>query len=117
MLSLCFVFLVGDNYYTQIFSTIIILLIIYAIGVRAQLKNCFSKQIVLLGQYSLLGYITQILFLKMFLIGIANSNIDKPNIILTAATIMSIMWVTVLIVDHARLKYRFINLLYKVVFA
>lgn len=107
----------GDYYSTQIFSTIISLLIFYAIGVRTHLNNWFPKQANLLGQYSLLSYIIQIAYLKIFLIGTANLNIDRPNIILTIIIIMFVMWVTVIIVDHARRKFRTIHLLYKIVFA
>lgn len=113
----CVLFYGTYLYYMQIFSTAISLLIIYAIGLRIHLKNWFPKQTILLGKYSLLSYIIQIAYLKMFLIGTTNWNINNPNIMLTIILIMLVMWVTVFIVDYARLKYRYINRFYKMIFA
>ena len=113
----CFVIFIGNYYFTQIYSTILILLIIYTFGVRLHVKDWFPKQTILLGQYSLLSYIIQIAYLKMFFIGTAYWNIDKPNIILTMFIIILITWGTVMIVDYAQERYKYVNLLYKAVFA
>jgi uncharacterized membrane protein len=123
IISLLFVFLgsfffsSGDDYVIQIFSTIISLLIIYAIGCRINLQSWFSKQTVLLGQYSLLSYIIQIIYLQIYRIVAARWNIDNSIITPTIIFVTLITWVTVIIVDQGRQKYEFVNVLYKKVFA
>lgn len=110
-------FFCGHYYYTQIFSTIIALLIIYSTGIRINFKNLFPKQILLLGQYSLLSYILQIAFIKIFFSLLSRWHTDKPNIIITVFSITIITYITILILDYARPKYRYMDVLYKTVFA
>lgn len=107
----------GDTYIMQMFFTVTSLLIIYAVGIRTDLSNWLPKQTILLGQYSLLSYIIQILYLQLLFFVFKYLDIDKTNTILTFTTINILMWGTVFIVNHARQKYRYIDLLYKVVFA
>lgn len=109
------VFTFRDTYYMQIFFTALSLLIIYAIGIRIHLKKWLPKQVIILGQYSLLSYIIQIFCLYMIFWGAAISNINKPNTVLIIITIVLLMWVTVIIVDHARIKYSIINFFYKII--
>lgn len=111
-----FFFFSGGDYIIQIFSTVISLLIIYAIGCRINLQSWFSKQTILLGQYSLLSYIIQIAYLQIYRIAATKWNIDEP-IILTIIFVTLITWVTVIIVDKGRQKNEFVNVLYKKVFA
>jgi hypothetical protein len=110
-------FFFGDHYYTQIFSTIIALLIFYSAGDRINLKNLFHKQIILLGQYSLLSYIIQIAYLKIIFAMLTKWRIDKPNIIITVLSITIITYITILLLDYTRPKYKYIDVLYKTVFA
>ena len=111
-----FFFFSGDDYIIQIFSTIISLVIIYSIGCRINLQSWFSKQNILLGQYSLMSYIIQIAYLQMYRIAAAKWNIDK-SIILTIILITLFTWATVIIVHQGRQKYEYVNVLYKNVFA
>jgi hypothetical protein len=110
-------FFCGYYYYTQIFSAIIVLLIIYSTDVRINFKNLFQKQSVLLGQYSLLSYIIQIAYLKIIFTMLTKWRVDKPNIIITILIITIITYVTILILDYARPKYKYIDVLYKTIFA
>jgi hypothetical protein len=110
-------FFCGHYYYTQIISTIIALLVFYSIGKMINLKNIFPKQLALLGQYSLLSYIIQIVYLKIILTMLTKWRIAKPNIIITVFLITVITYITILILDYVRPKFKCIDVLYKTVFA
>jgi len=105
------------HHYTQISLTIIALLIIYSIGVNINLKKMLSKQIVLLGKYSLICYIIQIAYLKIMMSLLSKWNIDTPSITITVCTTTIIMYFTVVILDLARSKYKNIDIFYKTIFA
>jgi hypothetical protein len=109
-------FFSGADYIIQTFSTVISLLMIYTIGCRMNLLNWFSIHTILLGQYSLLSYITQIAYLQLYRIVAAKWNLDIP-IIPTIFFITFITWLTVFIVDRGRQRYNFVNVTYKKVFA
>ena len=106
----------GANYIIQIFSTMIILYLVYAVGCRINMQSWLSKQTILLGQYSLLGYISQIAYLKIYRIIAVKLSIDKP-ILLTIIFLTLFTWFTVMIVDQGRQRFEFVNVLYKRVFA
>lgn len=110
-------FFSGHNYITQIFSTILALLIIYSIGVKIDLEYFPLKQIILLGQYSLLGYIMQIAYLRIIFTLLSKWHVVKPNIMITIISITIMTYISILILDYARAKYKYINVLYKTVFA
>ena len=65
-ICLTIVYFAGHNYFTQMFSTILTLFILYIIGLKVNLSQITNMQIILLGQYSLAGYILQIVFLKFY---------------------------------------------------
>lgn len=109
-------FFSGHNYFTQIFSTILALLIIYSIGVKINLKCLAQKQIILLGQYSLLGYILQIVYLRITFLLLSKWHIDKPNIIITILSITIISYISILLLNFARPRFKQIDRFYKTVF-
>jgi len=122
LFSLLFIYGIGtiflDIYYqTQIWLTLLALLIFYSAGVRFNLNKGFPKQISLLGQYSLISYILQIAYLKIMMSLLSKWNIEKPCIITTIFAITIITYSTIHILDHARPKYKYIDAFYKMVFA
>jgi hypothetical protein len=114
--GLCF-FLFGDHHHTQILSTIIALLIFYSVSERVNQESPIHKQLILLGQYSLLSYILQIAYLKAIFVLLSKGNFEKPNILITVISITVMTYITILVLDYTRQKNKCIDILYKAVFA
>jgi hypothetical protein len=112
----CFL-LFGDKYMIQLFATLIYLYILYAVGNRIDMRRRLSKQVLLLGRYSLLSYIIQILYLQVFMrlpfYSISGLAGTMAVIVLT----MLLTWLTILIVDYARGKSDALDGAYRKVFA
>jgi hypothetical protein len=112
----CFL-LFGDRYIIQLFATLIYLLVIFAAVSRIDLQRWLPRQSLLLGRYSLLSYIVQILYLHIFirlpLCSISKLSGTMVMIVLT----MVLTWVTIVIVDYAREKSNFFDNAYKMIFA
>ena len=116
-ICLTIVYFAGHNYFTQMFSTILTLFILYIIGLKVNLSQITNMQIILLGQYSLAGYILQIVFLKFYFSFIPLWKIGKLEIVITVLLITFLTYLSVHILDYARMKSRYIDTLYKTVFA
>jgi hypothetical protein len=104
-------------YYTQIYFTISALLIIYLVGEKINLDKILPKQIILLGQYSLLNYIIQIAYFRISFSLLSKYHFNKPNIMITVFSMTILTYITTLILNQVRPKYKYINKLYKIVFA
>ena len=116
-ICLAIVYFSGHNYFTQMFSTILALLILYLISLKVNLSHIINKQIVFLGQYSLVGYILQIVFLKFYCSFLPVWQTGKNNIALTVLLTITITYLSILIIDYARSRIRYVDILYKTVFA
>lgn len=107
---------IGNSYYGQVVSTIAALLAFYCLG-NASLNYRPSRQIILLGQYSLLTYILQIAYLRIAVSLAHNRIIEIPSLPTMIVIIMMATYITMLIFDRVRRKSVMANVLYKVVFA
>ena len=107
----------GDTYFKQISCTVVSLLIIYAAGNNLDIQRPLARQVVLLGRYSLFSYIAQIFYLQVLFRCIAHGGIGEPNAFTVIFSISILTWVTVMGVEHFRLRYRCIDQVYKAVFA
>jgi hypothetical protein len=113
----CCFHLFGDIYIVQIFATLICLIIIYAVGSRIDLQSWLPRQSLLLGRYTLLSYIIQILYLQIFKRSPFYWMFEPLGIIVIVISTMMLTWVTILIVDYARAKNESFNDVYKLIFA
>lgn len=117
ILNWCCYHFFGDRYIVQMFSTLLCLFIIYAIGTRIHLRSWLPRQSLLLGRYSLLSYILQILYLQIFIRSPFYRIFDLPDIVLIVITTILLTWATIVIVDYARTKSESFDGAYKFIFA
>jgi hypothetical protein len=101
----------------QTILTIIALGIIYTIGIKVNLKYIFQRQIILLGRYSLLSYIIQIAYLKSIFTLIKKWQVGKPNILIIIFLITLMTYTSILILDYARPRFKYVDKFYKIIFA
>jgi hypothetical protein len=106
-----------DNYVSQITNTCIVLMLIYSIGYVINSGFWFS-QLCLLGRYSLMSYIFQILYLQVI------KSIEIPSVgpYLSGAFMLMIgtaffTWISVILVNYGRTKSKTIAWTYSVIFA
>ncbi len=107
-----------DSYATQASATIASLALLYALARRLPHDYWPIQQINLLGRYSLLSYIVQILYLQ------ASRAIPTPAagwLVWTAVVLVALAglltWLTVLGVDAARKRLALMDRAYRIVFA
>lgn len=109
--------LLGDRYVIQLFATLIYVLVVYAAASRIDLQRWLPRQSLLLGRYSLLSYIMQILYLQI-LIRLSFYSVSQwfGTVVMIVLT-MLMTWMTILIVDCARGKNDAFDGAYKKIFA
>ena len=110
--------LAPDNYVSQIFLTVTSVFLFYALGRTLPSGRWWNRQVCLLGRYSLMSYIVQILLLQ------ATKVLDPlvPHDAVAQAAFLIVlisvfMWMIVKIVDYGRSKMRVADRLYRGVFA
>jgi hypothetical protein len=93
------------------------LMVLYVAGTNARESSALVAEVILLGKYSLLGYISQVAILQV--LSVVFRRIDRGFLVLPisflAAFILTIM--SVEIVDRARAASASVDGLYRVVFA
>jgi peptidoglycan/LPS O-acetylase OafA/YrhL len=109
-------FTIGNSYGGQVVSTVAALLAFYCFG-NTTVSYWHSRQIMLLGRYSLLSYILQIAYLRIVMSLVHKRVIEIPNLATMVVMIMLATYLTILILDHIRPKFVRVNLFYKVIFA
>ena len=117
-IDLCLKVLQFDNFAAQLYVTLVSLLILYSVGCALNPKWLWFQQVSLLGRYSLLGYITQMLFLqgaRAFEGASLGTPVAKPVALIFMVS--TLMWLTIVLVDLGRRKFLRIDRLYRAVFA
>jgi peptidoglycan/LPS O-acetylase OafA/YrhL len=114
---LCAITLCGDVYALQIIGVCLSLAIIYRIGAEGPNTRGIRKVIVLLGQYSLFGYIAQIVILQLLRKGLRplGAGLQVSGGALLACATCTILSVRVLI--RARSRISGVDKLYAAVFS
>jgi hypothetical protein len=107
-----------DNYPAQILVTVTCLLGIYLAARRSTATHWLSRQVVLLGQYSLLAYIIQIVILQAskWLIQLAPVSLTAQSIFLLILVTVA-TWLSIWLVDRARTRSRAVDNTYRLIFA
>jgi hypothetical protein len=107
-----------DTYPTQTLTTLAALFILYASAYAISSDGWLSRQVNLLGRYSLIGYIVQILYLQggHLLLSDAPSPLIFNALILVIA-IAILTWLTVVCIEFVRPKYKMMDRDYKLLFA
>ena len=101
-----------DSYFKQVILTVISVALFYVVGTKINLKHTLTAQTVLLGQYSLLSYIVQILYIQFY--NVVNNMLGskKTGLIILTASVLFLTWITVFITRYLREKFKKIDGLY-----
>jgi len=103
-------------YPLQIIGVCLSVSLIYLLGLALSESGSFDRMVVLLGQYSLFGYIAQILILQMLRRGA--HLLDGGAAVSIAAFLICLVatLVSVALMDKSRARVRSVNTVYKAVF-
>lgn len=106
------------NYAAQIYTTVVVLVVLYSIGRRVSLEGPWGRQICLLGRYSLLSYILQILLLQATRIVAPVDQIGQAaQAAVLTVFVTALMWMAIVFVEWLRRQIQIVDRLYKSVFA
>jgi hypothetical protein len=107
----------GTPYWLQVAGAVLSVLLIYSLGVKLKDGGHNSRGLELLGQYSLLGYISQIAALQLLrrFCGLANSDALSLLTSLLGAAILTIG--AVVSIHYLRLRFRSVTNMYEMVFS
>ncbi len=105
------------SYYVQIVGACLTTTLIYVLGVHAGSGEPLQSRIILLGKYSLFGYISQIAILR--LLSACLRRISYNPAVLTASLVagFALTLLAVEVMDRLRMRYRMIDTAYKWIFA
>jgi hypothetical protein len=99
-----------------IFGVFLTLIVIYLLGASGD--ECgVNGEVILLGKYSLFGYISQIAILQILNVGLRRFNFGFAVLAISFVTAFVLTIVSVEIVDRARVLNARVDRLYKAVFA
>ncbi|MGD0136629.1 MAG: hypothetical protein ABSE57_31695 [Bryobacteraceae bacterium] len=93
------------------------LMVIYLAGGSGSEFGTLRSEIILLGKYSLLGYISQIAILQILSAGFRHINLGVAGLAMSFLAAFALTIVIVEVVDRARAKTAITDKLYKAVFA
>ena len=110
-------YLWGERYPVQMFGAVISLAVLYGCALHLDCASAFGRQMVLLGKYSLLGYLAQIPLIRI-IVGIFGG---RPNhwigVLAVTVTTTVLLFLVVRGVHELRRRNCFADGLYKTVFA
>ena len=109
--------IIEDHYFTQMLFTVFALAIIFSIGSRIDPKSLLTRQVVLVGRYSLLSYIIQIFFLQLLNPIASVFNIQTVHPLALISIVMVMTFFSVLMTNYARHRIIYINVLYNAIFS
>jgi hypothetical protein len=91
--------------------------VIYLIGASGSESSTTRNEIILLGKYSLFGYISQIAILQILGVGFRNFNLGFTGLAISFFAAFALTIVSVEVLDRARARVASVDGLYKAVFA
>lgn len=93
------------------------IMVIYLVGASGSETGTVRSEVILLGKYSLLGYISQIAILQILSAGFRRLNLGFPVLVISFFAAFVLTVVSVRMVDGARTRTASVDRLYKLVFA
>jgi hypothetical protein len=93
------------------------LTVIYLVGVSGSESGTIGTQFVLLGKYSLFGYISQIAILQILSLGFHHVNLGVAGLVISFFAAFALTMASVEVANRARARTTSIDKLYKAVFA
>jgi hypothetical protein len=101
----------------QVIGVPLSLAAIYLIGTSDGKPGRAENEVILLGKYSLFGYIAQIAILQVLSVGLRHFNLSPVSLALSFVAVIALTIASVELVDRARAKAKSVDRLYKIVFA
>lgn len=93
------------------------LLLIYMLGIKCGDKGMIQRSIILLGRYSLLAYIAQIIVLQLLRGGVRYFDLEKNYLLISLVGAFVLTMLIVEIVEKARRKVSVVDKFYSAVFS
>ena len=93
------------------------LMVIYLVGTKGGECNIVRNEVILLGKYSLFGYISQIAILQVLSVCFRIVHVGATELIISFLAAFALTIVSVEVVDRARANMKSVDRLYKAVFA
>ena len=109
-------YFIGEPYAMQLTGVVTALLVLYGLALTLPLKTQIYRQIVLLGRYSLLGYILQLGIIQVTVRVFGPFETPIAVVILAVVTLAA-TWAVTFLIHWLRPKARFVDLTYKAAFA
>jgi hypothetical protein len=110
-------FLWGETYPVQMFGATVSVLVLYCCAVRLHTEAWPGRQLVLLGQYSLLGYLAQIALLQAVIKIAGGKPQHSAGVIIVALPTAVFLFILIKALHVVRRRSRISDLAYKAVFA
>ena len=109
-------YFIGEPYAMQLTGVVTGLLVLYSLALKLPPKTHIYRQIVLLGRYSLFGYIIQLGIIQVIVRVFGPFETPLAVLILTVVALAA-TWAVTLVIHRLRAKARFVDLTYKAAFA
>ena len=100
-----------------IIGVVLSLMAIYAVGAGGSEKSVVKGEIILLGKYSLLGYISQVAIIQTLTAGFHHINLGIVTLPVSFVAVLLLTVISVELVDRTRTRFASMDRLYKAVFA
>jgi peptidoglycan/LPS O-acetylase OafA/YrhL len=101
----------------QVIGVPLSLAAIYLIGPSGTESGTIENVVILLGKYSLFGYISQIAILQVLSVGLHHVNLGVVSLAVSFVVVIALTIASVELVDRARTKAKSFDRLYRIVFA
>ncbi len=105
------------TYPLQLVGVFLTLMLIYHLGARSGAPGKIREQVILLGKYSLFGYIAQIAVLQLLHRGLRHVSFGVVALGLTLFAAFALTMASVALIDRLRTKAVTVDWLYRAVFA
>jgi hypothetical protein len=100
----------------QVIGVCLTLAVIYWLGTISGDSGAIPRSVILLGKYSLLGYIGQIAILQLGRRGLRHVNLGPWELCMTLFGAAALTMMAIEATDRARAKARIVNAVYTAVF-
>jgi hypothetical protein len=107
----------GVPFAVQIVGVPLSVIVIYLVGISGSDSGIIKSEVILLGKYSLFGYISQIAILQILAAGLRHVNFGFAVLSVSFAAAFALTIISVEVVDRARARAASMDRLYKAVFA
>jgi peptidoglycan/LPS O-acetylase OafA/YrhL len=105
------------DYPLQIVGVCLTLMLLYLLGSLSGESGRVQQSVILLGKYSLVGYVAQIAILQLLRRGLRNVNLEAWGLGLSLVAAIALTLIAVETLDCARARAPIVNRLYSAVFA